>query len=79
MPSGLDVSRGTVFWREPPDQRPHHWVVLTDPVCIDGTQQVVWVSLSSVKSYLTYPDGTFTFNVGKSTSTWIRNATAHPT
>ena len=62
------VSRGTVFKRGSPegsDAPPHFWVVLTDPVCVDGMLQVVWVSLSSVKSWVRYPPGTYRFNVGK--------------
>lgn len=69
MPTIPTVSRGTVFKRRSPegsDAPPHFWVVLTDPVCVDGTLQVLWVSLSSVKSWVRYPPETYQFNVGRS-------------
>lgn len=71
MPSGLKVSRGTVFWREPPagsrkGAKPHHWVVITNPRCVNGSLRVIWVSLSSVKTWMRYPPEAYQFNVGKS-------------
>ena len=65
------VAKGRVFWRKAQDQtydtsgKPHHWVVLTDPVKVDHTEQVLWVPLSSVKPWLETTD-TYVFNVGRS-------------
>lgn len=67
----MDLSKGSVFWREPQNQaidnsgRPHHWVVLTDPVLLKGVECVLWVPLSSYKAYIDYPPETYVFNVGK--------------
>ena len=64
------ISKGAVFWRKPADQtvdtsgKPHHWVVLVDPVVLDGCEWVLWVPLSSVKPW-TDPAETYVFNVGK--------------
>ena len=64
------ISKGAVFWRKPADQtvdtsrKPHHWVVLVDPVVLDGCEWVLWVPLSSFKPW-TDPAETYVFNVGK--------------
>ncbi|MCY4214239.1 MAG: hypothetical protein OXF68_11515 [Gammaproteobacteria bacterium] len=66
-----DISRGTVFWREAQNQAVntsgtgHHWLVLLDPVDEDGAERVLWVPLSSFKSWLD-PSKTYVFNLGKS-------------
>ena len=67
----LAIDKGTVFWRQPGSQtvdtagKPHHWVVLTDPVVVDGVEMVLWVPLSSFKPWLDASQ-TYRFNVGKS-------------
>lgn len=54
----LSIFRGTLFQRDDRvstgDNRGkfHHWVVLLDPVDVDGEQRVLWVSLSSFKGHL---------------------------
>lgn len=60
-----------MFWRQPKSQtvdtvgKPHHWVVLTDPVVVDDSELVLWVPLSSFKPWLDASQ-TYRFNVGKS-------------
>lgn len=60
-----------MFWRRPEDQtvdrsgRPHHWVVLTDPVLVRERSRILWLPLSSRKSWIDYPPETYIFNVGK--------------
>ena len=67
----LDIDKGTVFWRQPKSQtvdtagKPHHWVVLTDPVAVNDLEVVLWVPLSSFKPWLDASQ-TYRFNVGKS-------------
>ena len=54
----LSICRGTLFLREDrvatgdSSRRFHYWVVLLDPVDVDGEQRVLWVSLSSFKAHL---------------------------
>ena len=65
-----DISKGTVFWREPQNQavdtsgKGHHWVELVGPVMEGGRELVLWVPLSSFKKWLN-PNETYVFNVGK--------------
>ena len=54
----LSIFRGTLFKRRDRVSTSgnsggfHHWVVLLDPVDVDGEQHVLWVSQSSFKSHL---------------------------
>ena len=65
------IDKGTVFWRQPGSQavdtagKPHHWVVLTDPVVVGDQEMVLWVPLSSFKPWLDASQ-TYRFNVGRS-------------